>query len=350
MPKNRATTRKGKGMLTLFRRGGAWWFRLRLSSGLDMRRSTGEGDKGRAELAALRIVAGLDQDGLRPARRPGVSLSQLEARHAEWTATRHTPASIRRTAFSFLALSRFMGSDTIPDAGDAERFIQARARDASAGTANVDLRTLRAAFNVAVSCGWIAENPFQKVKAIRVPKTERATLDAGGLRAVLDMARDMGGDMDLAVHLAGLAGLRAGEVAAASWDWFDFTAGTITVRCDSRFTPKGKRSRTVPLHPELVACLLRHRRDLGRVLRAESVPRKPWKLIQDTLAPGVCFHGLRHSCASLWAANGVPPFLIQAWLGHSSISTTEGYVHCAAIVDPRFSFGLPEAPAQRERA
>lgn len=337
-------------MLTLFRRGGAWWFRLRLSSGLDMRRSTGEGDKGRAELAALRIVAGLEQDGLRPVKRPGVSLSQLEAKHAEWAATRHTPNSRERTAFSFLALSRFMRADTIPDAGDAERFMQTRAKDASAGTANVDLRTLRAAFNVAVSCGWIADNPFGKVKPIRTPKTERATLDAGGLRAVLDMARGLGADTDLAVHLAALAGLRAGEVAAASWDWLDLDAGTITVRCDSRFTPKGKRSRTVPLHPELVACLLRHKRDLGRVLRAESVPRKPWKVIQDTLAPGVCFHGLRHSCASLWAANGVPSFLIKAWLGHSSISTTEGYVHCAGIVDPRFSFGLPEAPAQRERA
>ena len=349
MPKN-TTTGKGSGMLALVRKGGVYWFRLRLSNGVDIRRSTGEGDKHKAELAALRIVSGIPLDGFRPVRRPGVTLSQLEARHAQWTATRHTDKSRERTGYAFLALSRFMGSGTIPTDTEAQAFVSARAGKVSAITANGDLRTLRAAFNVAVSCGWIAENPFQKVKAIRVPKTERATLDAGGLRAVLDMARDMGGDMDIAVHLAGLAGLRAGEVAAASWDWFDFTAGTITVRCDSRFTPKGKRSRTVPLHPELVACLLRHRRDLGRVLRAESVPRKPWKLIQDTLAPGVCFHGLRHSCASLWAANGVPPFLIQAWLGHSSISTTEGYVHCAAIVDPRFSFGLPEAPAQRERA
>ena len=336
-------------MLALVRRGGVYWFRLRLSNGLDIRRSTGQGDKHKAELAALQIVSRLSIDGLRPVVRPGVSLSQLEALHGQWAATRHTPKSRQRTGYAFLALSRFMTSDAIPDAGDAERFMQTRARDASPGTANVDLRTLRAAFNVAVSCGWLADNPFRAVKPIRTPKTDRATLDAGGLRRVLDMARSMGPDMDLAVHLAALAGLRAGEVAAASWDWFDMDAGTVTVRCDPRFTPKGKRSRTVPMHPALFACLMRHKRDLGRVLRSAAVPRKQWEAIRDAIAPGVCFHGLRHTCASLWASNGVPAFLIQAWLGHSSISTTEGYVHCAALVDPRFNFTLPET-AKQERA
>ena len=34
------------------------------------------------------------------------------------------------------------------------------------------------------------------------------------------------------------------------------------------------------------------------------------------------FHDLRHSCASLLLANGVPMKQIQEWLGHSDMGTT----------------------------
>ena len=34
------------------------------------------------------------------------------------------------------------------------------------------------------------------------------------------------------------------------------------------------------------------------------------------------FHDLRHSCASLLLANGVPLKHIQEWLGHSDFTTT----------------------------
>ena len=40
------------------------------------------------------------------------------------------------------------------------------------------------------------------------------------------------------------------------------------------------------------------------------------------------FHDLRHSCASLLLAKGVPMKSIQEWLGHSNFSTTANlYAH-----------------------
>lgn len=40
------------------------------------------------------------------------------------------------------------------------------------------------------------------------------------------------------------------------------------------------------------------------------------------------FHDLRHSCASLMLANGVPMKQIQDWLGHSTFATTADiYAH-----------------------
>ena len=42
----------------------------------------------------------------------------------------------------------------------------------------------------------------------------------------------------------------------------------------------------------------------------------------------ITFHGLRHSCASLLLAKGIPMKEIQDWLGHSTYSTTANiYAH-----------------------
>ena len=44
------------------------------------------------------------------------------------------------------------------------------------------------------------------------------------------------------------------------------------------------------------------------------------------------FHDLRHSCASVLLAQGVPMKQIQEWLGHSDMSTTANiYSHLDAV-------------------
>ena len=56
------------------------------------------------------------------------------------------------------------------------------------------------------------------------------------------------------------------------------------------------------------------------------------------------FHDLRHSCASLLLANGVPLKQIQEWLGHSDFSTTANiYAHLD------YSSKLSSAQAMVER-
>lgn len=72
------------------------------------------------------------------------------------------------------------------------------------------------------------------------------------------------------------------------------------------------------------------------------VPQKParrngieqvYEAAADNAAPvseceGCPYHDLRHSCASLLLANGVPMKQIQEWLGHSDFSTTANiYAH-----------------------
>jgi integrase len=53
-----------------------------------------------------------------------------------------------------------------------------------------------------------------------------------------------------------------------------------------------------------------------------------FKIVEMHGLPRMRFHDLRHSCASLLLANGVPLKQIQEWLGHSDFSTTANiYAH-----------------------
>ena len=62
--------------------------------------------------------------------------------------------------------------------------------------------------------------------------------------------------------------------------------------------------------------------EIGNILRPNYVSEQfPKLLVKNGLRP-IRFHDLRHSCASLLLANGVPMKQIQEWLGHSDISTT----------------------------
>ena len=59
--------------------------------------------------------------------------------------------------------------------------------------------------------------------------------------------------------------------------------------------------------------------------------------------PKMRFHDLRHSCASLLLANGVPLKQIQEWLGHSDFSTT---VNIYAHLDYRSKISSAQAMEQ----
>ena len=45
--------------------------------------------------------------------------------------------------------------------------------------------------------------------------------------------------------------------------------------------------------------------------------------------PGVNFHDLRRTSASMLRMSGAPDHLVAAWLGHSNISTTSRYLRAS---------------------
>ena len=66
----------------------------------------------------------------------------------------------------------------------------------------------------------------------------------------------------------------------------------------------------------------------GKLVRPDYVSEHFKILLNKLGLRHIRFHDLRHSCASLLLAKGVPMKAIQEWLGHSNFSTTANiYAH-----------------------
>ena len=62
--------------------------------------------------------------------------------------------------------------------------------------------------------------------------------------------------------------------------------------------------------------------NLGRLILPNRLTKNFIKVLRKNHLRKIRFHDLRHSCASIMLANGVPMKQIQEWLGHADFSTT----------------------------
>lgn len=189
-------------------------------------------------------------------------------------------------------------------------------------------------------------------------------LDAEELQHLFEVVK--GTKLELPVLVAAFYGLRRGEVCGLKWDAIDFERGTITIRHTvtslqvdgktkmyAQDSAKTKSSmRTLPLvgsfaeyFKEVKAAQEVNKKvcgncynyeydgyvfvdELGDLMRPEYLTSYFPQYIQKHGCKRMRFHDLRHSCASLLLANGVPLKQIQEWLGHSDFSTTANiYAH-----------------------
>jgi integrase len=176
------------------------------------------------------------------------------------------------------------------------------------------------------------------------------------------------------------AGLRRGEVIGLEWNDLDMKRGEITVqRAVYRGvanTPKGGKTRTVPMTVQLRAALQGHRHLAGpRVLVAatdEGIRSAMERLTRAARLPAGTrmkrgkevprwrglYHKLRHTFCTRLAMAGVPPRTIQALAGHESIETTMRYMHVAesapaaaiAALDSAGTRRAPEEAADKKRS
>lgn len=223
---------------------------------------------------------------------------------------------------------------------------------------------LRKALQAAVKKDLLLKNPADKVDR---PKKNSYTASYYNKDEMMLLFDAVNGDpLELCVKIAAYYGLRRSEVLGLRWSAIDFESKTvrinhkvIEVKQDGKFVPVGEDTlktksshRTLPLLPAVERLLLDQQErqkvyqrlfkkayctdyleyictdELGRLLRPNYVTEHFGWLIKKYELKVIRFHDLRHTCASLLLAAGVPMKQIRLWLGHSTFSTTADiYVH-----------------------
>ncbi|MCI8694835.1 MAG: site-specific integrase [Lachnospiraceae bacterium] len=220
------------------------------------------------------------------------------------------------------------------------------------------------ALKYAVKIDLISVNPADKVERPKADKFIGSFYDSDEMQALFEAAKDT--LLEIPIFLGAFYGLRRSEALGLKWDAIDFQNGTITIRhtvtsCTidgkhvqvAKDTTKTKSSmRTLPLVPVFKEKLLKvkeqqaeYRRvcgkcydnryleyicvdEMGTLISPHYLTAAFPKLLDKNELRRIRYHNLRHSCASLLLANGVPMKQIQEWLGHSDFSTTANvYAH-----------------------
>ena len=223
---------------------------------------------------------------------------------------------------------------------------------------------IHSALKYAVKTDMLVQNVADKVDRPKENSFQPVFLSAEEMQKMFEALR--GTKLELPVLVAAFYGFRRGEVLGLKWDAIDFERGTISViRTVTTITVEGKQMeieqqsaktksslRTLPLigsfreyflqvkeaqelNKQVCGNCYNHEYDgfvfvdeLGERMRANYLTSAFPKFLEDHGLRRMRFHDLRHSCASLLLANGVPLKHIQEWLGHSDFTTTANiYAH-----------------------
>ncbi len=223
---------------------------------------------------------------------------------------------------------------------------------------------IHSAIKYAVKTDMLTQNVADKVDRPKKNDYEPVFLSADELQRLFAIVK--GTKFELPVLVAAFYGFRRGEVLGLRWDAIDLERSTITVKHTvTTVTIDGKRVelaqdsaktksslRTLPLvgsfktyfqqlkeaqevNKKVCGDCYNYEHDgylfvdeLGNRMKGHYLSSQFPEFVEKHGLRRLRFHDLRHSCASLLLACGVPLKQIQEWLGHSDFSTTANiYAH-----------------------
>lgn len=211
----------------------------------------------------------------------------------------------------------------------------------------------------AVDSGVVASNVAVRAKPPRPNRRARRETqywEPAELACFLDHVS--GTRLEAAWRLAGMTGMRRGEILGLRWRDVDLDAARISVRhavvsvgyAVLESTPKTHQARVIDLDPETVAVLREHRskqqierdqwgldyrdndlviaRENGEPIHPHSLSQAFERLVRRAFLRRIRLHDLRHTHATIALKAGVPVKVISERLGHESPAfTLKQYAH-----------------------
>lgn len=193
----------------------------------------------------------------------------------------------------------------------------------------------------AIEQEYISKSPLGRMKGI-IPKLDEVPNYQILTPQELVRLADEAGEYRLAILVAGLLGLRWGELVALMPEDFDFKKKEITIsktmsEVSGKFfltTTKNGKSRPAPIPDSLQTDLIRQvmstpagspvfHSSKGKYLRSSNFSRRVFKpALAAAGLPDMRVHDLRHTTVSNLLASGANLISVSKLVGHSKVSTT----------------------------
>ncbi len=230
----------------------------------------------------------------------------------------------------------------------------------SAATVRRYLTIVQAIFKLALKNGLIDSSPAS-VERLTLPKQTKSEVEIFTQSEVVEMVKALKVEqlqIQAVIYLDLFTGMRRGELVALKFSDIDFANQTIKIRRAAYKTkgeesatkpPKDYETRTIDINQSCCDLLKQMKADKlsnaqrlgtkwiegdwvfsqwnGLMMNPQTPTRQFSKFLAKNGLPHRKFHALRHTHATLMLAASNDIMAVKERLGHSSIETTEKYLH-----------------------
>jgi len=226
---------------------------------------------------------------------------------------------------------------------DIEKFKNYRLNQVSISTTNIDIRTCKAIFNLALKWKWISNSPAKEVSLLKVAQKEILSFSNNELEIIFNSSKNH--NIKNVIEFALFTGCRLNEILNVQFKDINLIEGIITINNKPDFKTKNGRVRKLPISQKLnnlLQSILNNEGNIFNLYNPEQylftkkgvkynkdyVTKSFKKILRKSNLPEKFhFHCLRHTFITNLIKKNVNINYVKELAGHADISTTMNYIH-----------------------